>query len=69
MYRSIARVGFHHFATPRSSATSGTYRIEHRPRAAQMPASAADIGSVAAIRGLNYRVFTDIERARNWLMK
>ncbi|MEJ2136160.1 MAG: hypothetical protein P8X86_13085 [Desulfofustis sp.] len=32
-------------------------------------AHAEDIGSVAAIRGLNYRVFTDIERARNWLMK
>lgn len=30
---------------------------------------AEDIGSVAAIRGLNYQVFTDIERARNWLME
>lgn len=29
---------------------------------------AEDIGSVATIRGLNYRVFTDLARARNWLI-
>lgn len=29
---------------------------------------AEDIGSVATIRGLNYRVFTDLARARNWLV-
>ncbi|MGI9535933.1 MAG: hypothetical protein ACR2PB_02605 [Desulfocapsaceae bacterium] len=30
---------------------------------------AEDIGSVAKIRGLNYRVFTDLKRARNWLIQ
>lgn len=28
---------------------------------------AEDIGSVARIRDINYRVFTNIEQARNWL--
>lgn len=28
---------------------------------------AQDIGSVATIRGINYRVFTRIEQARKWL--
>ena len=30
---------------------------------------ANDIGSVAMIRGLNYKVFTDIDRARKWLQE
>ena len=30
---------------------------------------AEDIGSVAKIRGLNYRVFTDLVRARKWLIQ
>lgn len=30
---------------------------------------AEDIGSVAKARGFKYRVFNDIEQARNWLMK
>ena len=34
-------------------------RVEH----------ANDIGSVAMIRGLNYEVFTDIDRAWKWLQK
>ena len=31
-------------------------------------AHAEDIGSVATIRGIDYQVFTDLEKARNWLM-
>ena len=30
-------------------------------------AHAHDIGSVAAIRGFDYRVFTDVAKARGWL--
>lgn len=30
---------------------------------------AEDNGSVAKIRGLNYRVFTDLARARKWLIQ
>ena len=29
---------------------------------------AEDIGAVATIRGIDYQVFTDLEKARNWLM-
>jgi hypothetical protein len=29
---------------------------------------AEDIGSVATIRGIDYQVFTDAEKARDWLM-
>ena len=31
-------------------------------------AHAEDIGSVATIRGIDYQVFTDVEKARDWLM-